>query len=241
MAADEPPWTADFVVDVTDVPRERHARWDLFDPVAQEPRPLIVFVHGGPVPPDLPKSPRDWPVYRGYGALAAAAGCVGMTVDHRFHTRQDYATAFEDVLEAVGEARADTRVDADRIGIWVFSGGGPLLAPLLAGPPSWLRCLAGTYPILDSRPGLELPAGFRPIDSLGATEIPLVLTVVGLESEAVAVGVSRFLRAAQELSLPIRVIDHPAGHHGFDSSDYTDDSRRCVKAAVSDVAQLLRR
>jgi hypothetical protein len=81
------------VVEVADVPVERRGVWDLYDPVATGPRPAVVFVHGGPVPAGLPVSPRDWPVYRGYGALAAAAGLVGVTVDHPLHDLKDLPAA----------------------------------------------------------------------------------------------------------------------------------------------------
>src|SRR5215472_16071101 len=46
--------------------------------------PGVVFVHGGPIPANLPLQPKDWGVYESYGALAAASGLVGVTVNHRY-------------------------------------------------------------------------------------------------------------------------------------------------------------
>lgn len=126
----------------------------------------MVFVHGGPLAPDVPVSPRNWPVFTGYGALAVAAGLVGVTVDHPLHGPGDYASAYDVVLRAVEQVRGDARVDAQRVAVWVFSGGGPLLTPLLRTRTPWLRCLAASYPVLDARPGRELPAGFRPIEAV---------------------------------------------------------------------------
>lgn len=234
---DDRPWMADFVLEPPPVARERHGSWDLFDPEAGEPRPLLVFVHGGPIPPDLPDLPRDWPVYRGYGALAASSGVLGLTVDHRLYGVDQYALAYRDVLDAVEQARADDRVDADRVGVWVFSGGGPMVAPLLAEPPPWLRVLAATYPILGSRPGRELPDGFRPAEAVVAVSrpLPFVLTRVGLEAPDAAETVERFVMAAEGSALDLEVIDQPNGHHGFDALDYGPESQACVRQAVADV------
>ncbi|MEJ7628247.1 MAG: hypothetical protein WKF54_01510 [Nocardioidaceae bacterium] len=237
MADERPPWTAEFVLATPAVPRERHGRSDLFDPEAGEPRPLVVFVHGGPIPEDLPASPRDWPVYRGYGALAAANGVVGLTVDHRLHDVDTWGVAYSDVLDAAETARTDDRVDADRVAVWAFSGGGPLLAPLLAGPPPWLRVLAATYPILDSRPGRDLPEGFRPVQAVSSVvePLPFVLTRVGLEAEDAAAAVERFVAAARDTALDLEIIDQPRGQHGFDAMDYGPESQACVMAAMESV------
>jgi pimeloyl-ACP methyl ester carboxylesterase len=39
---------------------------------ADEPRPAVVFVHGGPLPRDVHPRPRAQPVFIGYGALDVA-------------------------------------------------------------------------------------------------------------------------------------------------------------------------
>lgn len=237
MADDRLPWTAEFVLDPPIARRERHGRSDLFDPEAGEPRPLVVFVHGGPIPPDLPASPRDWPVYRGYGALAASHGMVGLTVDHRLHGIDTWSVAYRDVLGAVETARSDGRVDADRVAVWAFSGGAPLLAPLLADPPPWLRVLAATYPILDSRPGRDLVTGFQPVQAVASVvePLPFVLTRVGLEAEDAAAAVERFVAAAKDTALDLEIIDQPDGRHGFDAMDYGPTSEACVMAAMESV------
>jgi dipeptidyl aminopeptidase/acylaminoacyl peptidase len=129
-------------------PAERHGPIDLYLPDGRLPRPAVVFVHGGPIPADLRPTPRDWPVYQGYGSVAAARGVVGVTVDHRLYEPAGYPLAAADVAEAVERARADPRVDRDRVALWFFSGGGLLLADWLRQPPDWLRCLAASYPLL---------------------------------------------------------------------------------------------
>lgn len=242
MPQDRAPWECPFIVQGRAGEGERHGAWDLYDPVTQQPRPAVVFVHGGPVSADLPVKPRDWPVFKGYGALAAGAGVVGVTVDHPLHDMSDYASAYAVVLGAIEEARDDPRVDGDRVGVWVFSGGGPLLSPLLRETPPWLRCLAATYPVLDSRPDRELPAGFRPADELsGATSLPLVLTRVGLEAPLIAQGVASFLAYACTSALQVDVIDVPDGYHGFDLDDATPASVSAVEQAMERVTAALRK
>lgn len=235
------PWEVPFVVDVATPPVERHGVWDLYDPVAGEPRPAVVFVHGGPLPPGLPVTPRDWPTYRGHGALAAAAGLVGITLDHSLRALTDLPAAHGVVEQAVEAARADSRVDGDRVAVWAFSGGAPLLSPWLARPPAWLRCLAATYPVLDSFPDFELPDGFRPVDALGAgSPLPFVLTRVGLEAAPIAAGVARFLAAAESSRLRLTVVDVPHGHHGFDTLDPGPESAGAVRSALDAVAAAVR-
>src|SRR5690348_890205 len=72
-----------FVLSVETRPAERRGTVDLYLPDATQPQPAIVFVHGGPLPEPVRPRPRDWPVYQAYGSMAAAAGLVGVTVDHR--------------------------------------------------------------------------------------------------------------------------------------------------------------
>lgn len=236
MPEDLAPWVAPFVVDVQRRPSERRGTWDLYDPLVDAPRPAVVFVHGGPLGSDLPVSPRDWPVYRGYGSLAAAAGVVGITVDHPLYDASDYPAAHAEVVRAVEQLRTDERVDADRVAIWAFSGGGPLLSPWLIQRPAWLRCLAASYPVLDSRPNRPLPDGFRPVDSLApARRLAFVLTRVFLESPPIAEGVATFLSRAEAGALALEVIDVPNGYHGFDNLAASPGAVAAIEHAFNSV------
>jgi acetyl esterase/lipase len=227
-----------FVLPVPPVEPERRGRVDFYPPTADGPRPAVVFVHGGPVPPSV--TPRDWPVYRGYGSLAAANNCVGVTVDHRLHALDAYPAAAADVAHAVRTARGDARVDPARIALWFFSGGGLLLADWLRDPPPWLRCVAASYPILGSPPGQELEARFRPAEAVTAA-VPMVLTRAGLEQPPIAATVEAFVEAARAAGAPLTIVDVPNGHHGFDTLDDNDDSRAAVTRAFAAVMDHLTR
>jgi acetyl esterase/lipase len=229
-----------FVVPVEPVEPEREGNVDLYLPATRQPSPAIVFVHGGPIPADRRPTPRDWPVYRGYGSLAATRGAVGVTVDHRLNDVGDYPLAGADVAAAVQAARADPRVDAHRIAVWFFSGGGLLLGEWLRGAPDWLRCVAASYPLLVPLPGWNVDGRFRPVDAIAvARALPIVLTRAGRERPHVADGVEAFVAAARTYGARLEIIEVPHGRHGFDVLDHTDESRTAVEQAIAAVLRAL--
>ncbi|MFF3322394.1 alpha/beta fold hydrolase [Streptomyces sp. NPDC002889] len=240
--SEQPKHLRPFLMDVPERRRERVGRVDLYLPDAERPRPAVVFVHGGPVPPEVRPTPRDWPALVGYGQYVASHGLVGVTLDHRLHDLADYGRAAEDVAEAVELVRADPRVDGDRVALWFFSGGGLLAADWLAAPPPWLRCVAATYPILAPLPNWGLAdSRFRPAVAVRtAGQLPIVVTRVELELAEIAVTVEEFLAAAKVCEAHVEVVDVPLGHHGFETIDHTEQARHAVDRAVLSVLGHLR-
>ncbi|GAA2901062.1 alpha/beta hydrolase [Streptomyces mexicanus] len=229
--------TRPFPLEVPEVPRRREGNVDLYPPAGEGPRPAVVFVHGGPVPADARPTPREWPLFTGYARYAAEQGVVGVTVDHRLHGLGDYERAAADVAAALDVVRADPRVDADRVALWFFSGGGLLAADWLAAPPGWLRCLAATYPVLAPLPNWGLAdSRFHPARAVAdAGALPVVLTRVGLELPEIAATVEEFLAAAKDCGARVEVVDVPHGHHGFETRDPTEASRAAVRQAMRSV------
>ncbi len=236
-ARERPDHLRPFLMDVPEHCRERVGQIDFHLPVTDRPRPAVVFVHGGPVSPDVRPTPRDWPAYVGYGQYVAQLGAVGVTLDHRLHGLTDYPRAAEDVVAAVERVRADPRVDGDRVALWYFSAGGLLSADWLAASPPWLRCVAMTYPVLAPLPGWGLvDSRFRPATTVSsAGHSPIVLTRAGLEHAAIAATVEEFLSAAENAKANIEVIDVPLGRHGFETIDHTEQARDAVDRAVRSV------
>ncbi|MCX5001214.1 alpha/beta hydrolase [Streptomyces sp. NBC_00638] len=236
-----------FLLDVPERPRERVGRVDLHlpDTPAEDgsPWPTVVFVHGGPVHPDVRPTPRDWPAFVGYGRYVASMGAVGVTLDHRLHDLADYGRAADDLAEAVDLVRADPRVDESRVALWYFSAGGLLSADWLAAPPPWLRCVAATYPMLAPLPNWgRVDSRFRPADAVRtAGRLPIVVTRVELERAEIAVTVEEFLGAAKECDADVELIDVPLGHHGFETTEHTEEASRAVERAVRSVLGHLRR
>jgi dienelactone hydrolase len=228
-----------FVIDVKTRTAERLGRVDLYLPDdLTRLAPAVVFVHGGPVPADLQPTPRGWPAFQGYGSLTAARGAVAATVDHQLHDLSSYPLAAADIIEAVEAVRADPRVDAARVALWFFSGGGLLLADWLRTPPDWLRCVAATYPWLAPPPDWD--ARWRAAEAVAsAGDLPIVLTRAGLERPAVAAAVTAFVDAASDCGARLEIIDVPNGQHGFDTLDHTAESREAVSRALDSVLEFL--
>lgn len=227
----EPEYLKPFVLPVKELTPERDGPVDLYVPASAAPVPAVVFVHGGPLPAQVSPRPREWPMYRGYASLVASRGLAGVVVDHRLYDPGAYTAAADDVAAAVERARQDPRMDADRVALWFFSGGGLLSADWLGTPPPYLRVLAATYPVLAPIPGLPTEPRFQPIEALpGAGTLSIVLTRVGQEHPGIAATQAAFVEAARDARL--EVIDVPDGHHGFDYLDDTDQSRAAIERAV---------
>jgi len=148
------------------------------DSTSNEPRPVMILVHGG-ASPDL--SPKDWGVFQSWGRLIAAAGMVAVTFNHRLSPPPDslLAESNSDVQSAIDYVRANVaswHADPDRIGVCVWSIGGPLIAALLRERPTYVRCLVTFCAMLDLQQYasfveatmLEFLKEFSPINSLRA-------------------------------------------------------------------------
>jgi acetyl esterase/lipase len=232
-----------FVMPVDTRTPERHGTVDLYPPDSTNvtrPRPAIVFVPGGPLPEAVLPRPRDWPVYQAYGSMAAASGVVGAVVNHRLYDPTAYPPAAEDVAAAAELTRADPRVDADRVALWFFSGGGLLMADWLRTPPAWLRCVAVSYPVLSPFPGWPVDPRFRPAEAVSAAgSLPIVLTRVGRERPEIAPTVEEFVTAARGCGASLEIVDVPGGRHSFDVLDDTDESRKAIERAFEAVLAAL--
>jgi acetyl esterase/lipase len=208
--------------------------------VVGERRPVVLYIHGGPLPPGFPLPPTEWGVYRGYGALAAASGWVGVVVSHRFTGFDQLDQAGEDIAAAIAYVRehaADLGVDADRLCLWAFSGGGGFLAEALRVPTPAVRCLVAYYPLLDLRPLATAPGVGETVDvetlrrysALAAVEeaatlaTPLLLARAGQDNPSLNAQLDAFVAAALAKNAPLDLLNHPAGHHSFDVLD--DDPR----------------
>ncbi|MFF7870793.1 alpha/beta fold hydrolase [Streptomyces qaidamensis] len=232
-----------FPLDVPELPRDRQGHVDLYVPDGGGPRPAVVFVHGGPVPAGAQPRPREWPTLVGYARWAAAEGMVGATLDHRLHDVADYDRAAADIAAGVDLVRSDARVDADRIALWFFSGGGLLTADWLTRPPAWLRCLAASYPVLAPLPAWGMARSrFHPARAVGqAGSLPIVLLRAGREAPEIAATVDTFVTAADESAARLELVDVPNGHHGFETLDAPEETIPALRQAMRSVVTHLTR
>lgn len=217
------------VLDGPDVRVDRLGKIDFYRPAGTARTGAILFVHGGPMPADLAATPRDWPVFKGYATAAARRGVVAAVVDHSLiHGLDQLVTAADEVEAAVGVLRSDPRVEPDRVALWFFSGAGLLAGEWLDSRPDWLRCVALSYPLLATPPGVdELVHAAEVIGK--HKDLPVLLTRAGLEREELAGPVAEFVSAG---GTALDIIDVPKGHHGFDMLDHTEESRAAVTKAL---------
>ncbi|AGZ44440.1 alpha/beta hydrolase [Actinoplanes friuliensis] len=244
--AEEPTFLRPFVLSPPAREPERTGQVDTYVPDGDGPFPVVLLVHGGPLPPELRPTPRDWPVFQGYAAALAEQGILASVVDHRLYAVPqddgvlfDYVTAAADVAEAVETVRADKRADPARVVLWFFSGGGLLSAEWLRAAPEWLRGVALTYPLVVPRADGSTDPRFGPVkDVLGeGVELPpILLTRAGLEDPRLAVPLEEFVAAA---GVPMEIVDVPNGHHSFDMLDHTEESRAAVRRAIGWVGERL--
>ena len=221
-------------------------RMDVYTPVSLgdgERRPAVLFIHGGPISPELPLAPTEWGVYQGYGRLAAASGWVGITFTHRFYGFDRVEQAGEDIAAAIAYVRehaVELHVDLDRLCLWAFSGGGPFLSAALREQPAYVRCLVAYYTVMDLRPlgvaedvagswseeALATLRRFSPlaaVEEAGAVSIPMLVARAGLDDPALNAGLDAFVRAALTANMTLDVLNAPAGYHAFDTRN--DDAR----------------
>jgi dienelactone hydrolase len=207
-----------------------------------EAAPAIFFIHGGPFPSEVDM--RQAGQYRSWGALAAAAGMVGVTFTHRYHVYEQFDQSSLDVSAAVAHIRAHATqfgLDPNRIAVWACSGGGPLLAPLLREGPDYLRCLVSFYAILAGDAAAPNSQGYSPAESLGVARRPLPMFIVraGLDRPELNQTIDEFVRRALEHNWPIELSNYPEGRHAFDILDDTERSRSIIAHSLAFAAKHL--
>jgi len=216
--------------------------------------PAVFFVHGGPIPAQM-MAPTKWGVFASYGELAAASALVGVTFNHRLYAPTDYGRSQSDVAAAIEYVRshaAELNVDADRIALWFFSGGGPLMSAVLRERPGYVRCLLAFYAFLDLR-GMA-PAGadaatLARVAELSAAAhvrskaagLPIFVARAGLDQPMINQTIDLFVQEALAGNAALDLMNHPTGRHGFDILDDDDRSREIIARAVAFVQAHVRR
>jgi acetyl esterase/lipase len=210
-----------------------------------ERRPAVVFIHGGAASRFRPK---DWGIYQSWGRLAAASGMVGVTFTHRLgFPRTQILEGASDVADAIAYIRShagELGIDGDRLCLAAYSAGGPMLAPFLSDPPPYIRCLVGFYPFLDIRQSkehwesesAETLERFSPIVQIArdpARVPPLFVARAGRdEIPTLKDSIDRFAAEALARNVPLTLMNHPQGVHGFDNQNDDDRSREIVRGAL---------
>jgi acetyl esterase/lipase len=232
---------------------------DLYAPPGAEQggeRPAVVFVHGGPIPAPPVLQPKEWRDYHDFGCLAAASGYVGVTFNHRFYGLDRAPDAMGDVEELIRFVRQGSRdlgIDAGRLALWAFSGGGVFLTGPIRRPLHFIRGLVGFYTVMDLRsfPGADssrVSGGGRlaHLSAVAALEEasgpipPILIGRAGLDLAPVNGSIDRFVESALRKNVDLTLRNHPAGEHGFDILNDDDVSRDIIRHAFDFLHRVLR-
>ena len=218
-------------------------------------RPALVFVHGGLVAGQSGPAPTEWPTYRSWGRLAAAAGLVGVVFNHRLTTDENVAIASGDVSAAVDYVRSNSGtlgVDPDRLCIAIYSAGGPLASVFMREGKPYVRCLVLFYPFLDLE-HMRTASPFRSahpaahVDSLVVRYSPAhLLTVAPADLPPIFLAmagqdqiprlnesIERFMRTAIANRVEIDFALHRNGVHGFDQRNHDARTREILERTLA--------
>jgi acetyl esterase/lipase len=231
---------------------------DLYSPPGSGPgakRPAVVFVHGGPIPAPPVLQPKDWRDYRDFGRLAAVSGFIGVTFNHRFYGSDRIFDAQDDIEELVRFVREESDalgIDAERLALWAFSGGGIFLSELIRHPAAFIRGLIGFYTVMDLRSfptadpsravDRDTLARFSPVaalDEASGSVPPILIARAGLDLPLLNGSIDRFAESALTKNLDFSVRNHPAGEHGFDVLNDDDLSRDIIRQAFEFLNRVL--
>lgn len=206
------------------------------------PPPVVVLVAGGA------ENTKAWGIYTSLGRLLAASGLAAVPFNHRLrYPRRQYEEGAADVRALLDYLRRNANslgVNAGRMAIVTFSGGGPMLAPFLRERVPGVVCLAGFYTFLDTEhvnleeaaTSAEVARIFSPREQYAANPSilpPLFIARAGRDAiPGVNASIDRFIAAALERNAPITLVNHPTGSHGFDHREDDARTREILRMAI---------
>jgi dienelactone hydrolase len=205
--------------------------------------PVVVLQAGGA------ENTKDWGVYISLSRLLAASGLAAVPFNHRLrYPRRQYAEGAEDLRALLDLLRRDgdsLGLDGSRLAVAVFSGGGPMLAPLLRQRPASVRCLAAFYAFLDTEHvnleeagvSRELALQFSPLAALetgSADRTPLFIARAGKDAiPGINASIDQYVAVALRRNAPVALVNHPDGVHGFDHRNDDPRTREILRMAIA--------
>jgi acetyl esterase/lipase len=199
-------------------------RYDLYQPSQERTGRGVLLVHGGPIPGDLQTTPADWGLFQSLARMLAASGIVAVMFNHRFFSPESVSTATNDIEDLLLHLRFE------RVCLWAFSGGGPLLARFLRSTPASLRCVIAYYAALNASTS-EFSAADAIQENSGWIP-PILIARAGLDMPQLNETIDRFVGVALNKNANLDVMNHAAGRHGFDFRDDNERTREILARTV---------
>jgi dienelactone hydrolase len=204
--------------------------------------PVVVFATGfsdAGAKAMLGCAAKEMESYRAWARLVAASGLVAVTYENR-----DPAADLPAVLQHLRDHGAALGIDARRIGLMGFSGNGPVTLSALMEDRA-LKCGALCYPFtldLDGATGVAAAqAQWRFVNaSAGKTvddlprDLPLFIARAGQDQfPGLNDAIDRFVAKALARNMPLTLMNHATGPHGFDTLDDSETTREIVGQILS--------
>ncbi|QQE81020.1 alpha/beta hydrolase [Alicyclobacillus sp. SO9] len=210
--------------------------------------PAVIFAHGE-APWEVLYNAKDWGQYTGWGQLAASAGIVGITFTRRpsagFTELKTASGDVNDFFEHMSKHAEDFGVDTERLALWVCSAGGPAaLSVALQERVLRFKAVAALYTLMNLTHIDELQGEisssearhYSPIWALHdrpSEEVPPMMVVrAGRDNEVINQSIDDFTAKCFARNLPITVVNHKDGQHGFDVRDNTSMSRYVIDSVL---------
>jgi dienelactone hydrolase len=200
----------------------RELPMDLYRPAGRGGAvPVVLLVHGEADPAAL-RGVRGWGQYAGWARLLAAQGLAAAVFEHRAVRDAGIAAVDAEVdaaVAAVADRAGELGLDRGRLGVAGFSAGAMLASRAIARASRLLRCAVLCYGPPDLEPDPALP--------------PVLVVRAGRDHPDLNRAIDAFVVAALAANLPVELVNHPDGHHAFDTVDDTDESRRVIRRVLA--------
>jgi hypothetical protein len=203
--------------------------------------PAVVFVTGfsdSGARTMLGRTFKEMGSFTSWAELVAVSGLLGITYEN-----VDPIADAQAVFDFIRAHAAELQLDHARIGVWSCSGHAPNALTLLTKTP--VRCAALFYPYtldLEGGTGVANAATqFRFVNaSAGQTvadlpsELPMFLARAGQDQmPGLNEAMDRFACQALGRNLPLTLMNHALGPHGFDLYEDSPTTREIVRCAIA--------
>jgi predicted peptidase len=193
-------------------------KMDVYAPAGEkELRPAIIFISGS-------GETKDWRIFQDYGAVTAAQGMIAIQFNRRFANASEMPQAREDtrdLLEFVRKNADRYGIDRDRIGLWVFSGGGYFADLGMREDQTFIRFIIAFY-------GIDRVETLEQVRLLGEKLPPFYLVRAGRDNPNLNNAITLFVLQAIQRNLPLTFVNYTDGRHAFDILDDTEETRRII-------------
>ena len=224
---------------------------DLYQPpdLPTGPRPAVVFALGYPDDALSVGPLKDWAPYRTWARLVASEGMVGI-----LYSTAEPVADLETLMHFIGTQGERLGLDATRVALWSTSANGAVALKYArsSGPVSPAAVVA--YTAILPTPGNIASAALDSIQAeLGfalpeyedeeayPTDLPMYLVRAGLERfPQVRRSMDEFVQYAFDNNLKVIVRNYPEGHHSFDITDDTTETREIIRQTLDFLKHHLR-